>query len=346
MMLPQTAQPTEKLRVTITSRVFPSILALFDGRFQLDANPSQSPWSANEWLQLLHSADAVIAFMPDRIGEDALAQCPRLKLISCALKGYDNFDVEACARRGIAVCVVEDLLTAPTAELAIGLLIAVSRNLLRGDALVRSGEFSGWRPVLYGFGIRGSTVGLLGMGAIGQATATRLKAFDCTVLYHDQNRLPEERERALGTVWVRREDLLAHSDFVILALPLSAETVHYVDRNALERLKPGAFLINPARGSLVDESAVADALASGRLGGYAADVFELEDWARPDRPQEIAERLRTMTDRTVFTPHLGSAVASVRRAIEFQAAQNVIDFFSGKAPRGLVTSKSGGRAKP
>jgi phosphonate dehydrogenase len=158
-------------------------------------------------------------------------------------------------------------------------------------------------------------------------------------MYHDQRRLPEESERTLGMVWGRREELFAGSDFLILALPLTAQTMHCIDRNALVQMKPGAYLINPARGSLVDEAAVADALASGQLAGYAADVYEFEDWARPDRPREIDIRLRTMADRSVFTPHLGSGAAAVRLAIELQAAQNVIDFFSGRMPSGLVTGK-------
>jgi phosphonate dehydrogenase len=333
------AQPIGKVRVVITNRVFPEVLATFGGDFELDTNPSTDPWGTDEWLQHIHSADAVIAFMPDRIGENELVQCPRLKLISCALKGYDNFDLQACERRGVVVCIVEDLLTVPTAELAVGLLIAVSRNLLRGDALVRSGQFRGWRPILYGRGIQGATVGLMGIGAVGQAIAMRLKGFGCSLIYHDQRRLPGKSERTLGVVWLQPEELFARSDFLILALPLTAQTMHCIDRNALVQMKPGAYLINPARGSLVDEAAVANALASGHLAGYAADVFEFEDWARPDRPLEIDGRLLTMADRTVFTPHLGSAVATVRLHIELQAAQNVRDFYSGKVPSGLVTGK-------
>ena len=332
-------QPSERFRVVITNKVFPEVLASFGDDFELVSNPSTEPWDKDEWSQHLHSADAVIAFMPDRLGEDELALCPRLKLISCALKGYDNFDLHACERRGIAVCIVEDLLTVPTAELAVGLLIAVSRNLLKGDASIRSGQFHSWRPILYGSGVQGATIGLMGLGAVGQAIAARLKGFECSINYHDQRRLSEDSERALGVALVAREELFARSDFVILALPLTAETTHCIDYDALAQMKPGAYLINPARGSLVDEAAVANALASNHLAGYAADVFEFEDWARRDRPQEIVSRLQTMTDRTVFTPHLGSAVASVRLAIEFQAARNVRDFFAGKLPRGRVTGK-------
>jgi phosphonate dehydrogenase len=333
------AQSIGKIRVVVTNKAFPEALASFGDNFELDANRSTEPWGTTEWLQHVRSADAVIAFMPDRIGEDELAQCPHLKLISCALKGYDNFDLQACERRNVAVCIVEDILTVPTAELAVGLLIAVSRNLLKGDALVRSGQFRGWRPTLYGCGIQRATIGLMGMGAVGQAIAARLKGFECSLLYHDQRRLSEDSERTLGAAWVRREELFACSDFLILALPLTAQTIHCIDRDVLVQMKPGAYLINPARGSLVNEAAVADALASGHLAGYAADVFEFEDWARPDRPPEMNGSLQTMPDCTVFSPHLGSAVTTVRLAIELQAAQNVIDFFSGKTPSGLVTAK-------
>ena len=322
--------------VAITNRVFPQVLDCFGNGFAVNANTAKEPWPPDVWLHNIAVADAVITFMPDCFTAGILERCPKLRLISCALKGYDNFDIAACTCRGITVTVVEDLLTVPTAELAVGLIISLARNLMASDRLVRSGNFRGWRPVLYGAGLAGSSVGLLGMGRIGRAIAERLKPFDCTLLYWDRNRVAPELEVKLGIRPADWEELLERSDYVVLALPLTAETTHLIDRKALALMKPGAYLVNPARGSLVDEAAVAEALASGHLGGYAADVFEFEDWARSDRPSTVHPALIKATDRTIFTPHLGSGVRNVRLAIELQAAQNVLDFFSGKEPRGIV----------
>ncbi len=322
--------------VAITHRVFPQVLGIFGNEFAVNANTAKDPWPPEVWLRNIGTADAVITFMPDYFTDSILERCPKLRLISCALKGYDNFDIAACSRRGITVTVVEDLLTVPTAELAVGLIISLARNLLAGDRLVRTGRFRGWRPVLYGSGLAGSSIGLVGMGRIGRAIAERLKPFGCTLLYWDRNRVTPELETGLGIRPVEWIELLGGSDYVVLALPLTADTKHCVDRRTLPLMKRGAYLINPARGSLVDEAAVAEALRSGHLGGYAADVFEFEDWVRPDRPPVVNQVLLEAADRTVFTPHLGSGVRDVRLAIELQAAQNVLDFFSEKEPRGIV----------
>ncbi len=174
------------------------------------------------------------------------------------------------------------------------------------------------------------------MGAIGKAVAKRLRAFDCTLRYHDAHPLDRGTERALSVRFAPLDEMLAASDYVVLALPLTPETTHVIDAQRLTSFKPGAFLINPARGSLVDEAAVADAIDTGMLGGYAADVFELEDWARADRPRSIDPRLTARRDRTLLTPHIGSAVESVRVAIAEAAIDSVIDFFSGRAPRGAI----------
>ncbi len=259
-----------------------------------------------------------------------LAGCPRLKIVACALKGFDNFDVEACTAAGVWVTIVPDLLTAPTAELAVGLAIALGRHIRSGDAVVRSGAFDGWRPILYGSGLDGATVAIVGMGAVGRAIATRLAGFGCRMLGVDPHAaMPSD---------VAHADLagaLAAADYLFLAAPLTRTSLHLIDRDALARMQPHALLINVGRGSVVDERAVADALATDRLGGYAADVFELEDWARPDRPRAIEPRLLTHP-RTLFTPHLGSAVDQVRRDIALRAADSIAEALAGGRPRDAI----------
>jgi phosphonate dehydrogenase len=258
-------------------------------------------------------------------------------MIACALKGYDNFDLAACRRHGVTVSIVPDLLIAPTAELTIGLIIALGRHILSSDRYVRGGAFQGWRPTFYGSGLDGSVVGIVGMGAVGQAIAARLAGFGCAILYHDTKPLAPDSEARLAARRVPLDDLLAASDTVVVVLPLTAGAIHLIGQAAIGRMKQGALLVNTGRGSIVDEQAVADALIAGHLGGYAADVYAMEDWARPDRPRAIPAGLLAETGRTVLTSHIGSAVDRVRREIAMQAARNIIEFLSGRRPAGTVT---------
>ena len=324
-------------RVLISHRVFPETLATLSAHAEVIAPGGDEERLSREAMRAaLQTADAWMAFMPDSVDEAVLAEAPRLKLVAGALKGGDNFDIDACTRGGVWFSLVPDLLTAPTAELAVGLMIGLGRRLREADAYVRSGAFQGWRPHLYGLALAGAQVGYVGMGAIGRAIAERLAGFGVEQRYFDPS-------PAAVLPSVSREDvlpaLLAWSDFVVLTAPLTPASLHVIDAEALAHLQPHALLINPARGSLVDEAAVLAALEAGRLGGYAADVFELEDWARPDRPREVAPAL-LRHPATLFTPHLGSAVTSVRRAIERAAADNIVDALSGRTPRNAVNSQA------
>jgi len=306
-------------RVVVTQQVFPETIELLAPHAEVIVGPPE------------RDAEALMVFMSDALGQEFLRECPRLKIVAAALKGYDNFDVEACTRLGIWFTIVPDLLTEATAELALGLMLGLARNVMAGDRLIRSGEFHGWRPVLYGTGLRGRIVGLIGFGAVGRALARMLEAFSCRVQYHDP--------AAKGSAGL--ETVLATSDFVLPLLPLNDGTLHLIGRQALGRIKAGAYLINVSRGSVVDEEAVAEALETGRLKGYAADTFEMEDWARRDRPREVNSRLLQMADRTLFTPHLGSAVAETRREIERAAAENILQALRGERPAGAINHPKG-----
>ena len=319
--------------VVVTNWVHPEVIETLGAHAEVIANATREAWPVAEVLERVRGADAVMAFMTDCVDEAFIATCPRLLIVACALKGFDNFDVAACTRRGVWVSIVPDLLTGPTAELTVGLMIGLARNLLEGDRVMRGGRFQGWRPRLYGRGLAGSTVGIMGMGALGRATARRLKAFGPRLIYCDERPVPAG---ALPAVPVDRAELLASSDFVVLAVPLNGSTRHMIDAGTLALMKPGSFLINPCRGSVVDEAAVAAALASGRLAGYAADVFEMEDWARADRPRAVAPGLVEQPARTFLTPHLGSAVDAVRRDIALAAAGNIIAVLAGREPPDAV----------
>lgn len=325
-----------KPRVVIGHRVFAETLDVLGPVADVIVPRDAESLEPQHLNSALASADAWMAFMPDSADARLLQTCPRLRLIAGALKGCDNFDVEACTRQGIWVSIVPDLLTAPTAELIVALMIGLGRHLIAGDQWIRSGEFCGWRPRFYGVGLAGAKVGYIGMGVIGQAVARRLAPFEVEQRYFDPSSIDSELERHIKLSRESRfESLLQWSDYVVLAAPLTPGTLHIIDSHALDVIRPGCLLVNAARGSLVDEAAVLAALQAGRLGGYAADVFEMEDWARADRPRHIAAGLR-QHPATLFTPHIGSAVVDVRRAIELCAAHNIIDALQGRTPRNAV----------
>ena len=324
------AGPAGAPRCVVTHRVFDETLHHLASAARVTANAAGEPWPDALRAELLADASAAITFMPDRVDDAWLAQAPGLRIIAGALKGYDNIDVAAATARGVWVSIVPDHLTVPTAELAIGLTLGLARHVAQADREVRAGAFGGWRARLYGLGLEDTTVGLIGLGRVGQAIATRLSAFGCRLLATD----PAEGSGPWpeGVVRVELDALLADSGVVIVCAPLLDSTLHLIDEAALARMRPGALLVNIARGSVVDEGAVADALEGGRLGGFAADVFEFEDWARVDRPLEIAPRLLALGDRTLFTPHLGSATVAARQRIERAAADNVRAVLRGGRP--------------
>jgi len=305
--------------VLITHRPFPETVELLAAHCAVDVNQTPDTLTAAELRTRAAEVDGLLVFMPDLIDSALLDACPRLRVVAAALKGDDNIDVAAAARRGITVSIVEDLLTEPTAELAVALLLAAARRVGEGDRLVRSGSFRGWRPTLYGLGLTGSTVGLLVFGAVGQAIARRLSGFDCQLLHVD----PVITDNQHGSRPVDVDDLFTRCDAVVVSAPLTPHTAGMVGAEQLTRLPAHAVLVNVGRGSVIDEDAVATALDRGSLGAYAADVFAFEDRARPERPPGIHEALRTQ-ERTVFTPHLGSATTTARRSIERLAAENLL----------------------
>jgi phosphonate dehydrogenase len=317
-------------RVAVAQPVHADVLARLQAVSEVVMNPGPEPWAAARLADAVANADALVGFMTERIDATLLAAAPRLRIVAAALKGADNFDVAACEAAGVWLTVVPDLLTAPTAELALGLAIGLARHVRQGDALLRLGAFAGWRPQLYGRGLDGSTAAVLGLGALGRAIAQRLRPFGCRVLGVDT--------RPMVIDGVEPRDLaqaLAEADYVFVALPLTPATRHLVDEHCIGRTRPGTLWINVGRGSVVDEAAMAAALASGQAGGYAADVFACEDWADPERPAGVPAALRART-HTLFTPHLGSAVAGVRLAIEHRAVDNVLAVLAGGEPPDAV----------
>lgn len=330
--------------IVVTQPLHGDVLAELREIGDVSSNETGEPWSRAQLLSRCSGAEALIVFMPDAIDAEFLSACPRLEIISAALKGYDNFDVAACNARGVCFTIVPELLGEPTADLALTLLLAITRHVGLGDRHVRSGEFRGWRPRLYGRALDAGTAGIWGFGSVGQALARRLSAFGTTLLYHDVRRFSVQREVALGVRYCSWDELLQESDFLFPLVPLTVETQRIFDSGTLRRMRRGSYLVNCARGSLVDERAVAEALRDGQLAGYAADVFEMEDWVRSDRPREVPAELLAPELNTMFTPHLGSAVDSARRSIEREAVRRIAEWARGETPRYSVIAPGLGRA--
>lgn len=283
-------------------------------------------------LSALQHADGVLVCMADLVDEEFLAAAPDLRIVSATLKGYDNIDVTACTRRGVWLTILPDHLTAPAAELTLGLTLGILRRIGEGDREVRSGRFAGWRPTLYGATLAGSTVGIIGMGAVGLAFAKLLVACGAEVVFTDVRRGASVVEAEhLGARELPLHDLLAASDVLVPLVPLTDATRALIGRETIGAMHTGAALVNVCRGSVVDEEAVADALEDGRLSGYAADVFAMEDWAEPGRPRGIPERL-LRHPATLFTPHLGTAVDEVRLQMSLAAARQAEQALAGERP--------------
>jgi glyoxylate reductase len=272
--------------------------------------------------------EAVVALLTDRIDAALLAAAPRLRVVANVAVGIDNIDLEACRKRGVIVTNTPDVLTEATADLAFGLLLAAARRIAEGDRLVRAGGFTGWTPTfLLGSPVHGATLGIVGMGRIGQAVARRGRGFGMNVLYTQRARLDEAVEQTTGAAYVGLDELVDRADFVSLHCPLGAATRHLFDARRLARMKPGSILVNTARGPIVDEEALASALEHGPLAAAGLDVFEREPLVHPAllaRPN------------AVLAPHIGSADRPTREAMARRAVANVLEVLAGRTALSAV----------
>jgi len=299
--------------------------------------PEDRPFSTQGLIDAARHANALICFPSDRIDEVILAGCPHVQVVASFGKGYDHIDVEACTARGIWVTVNPDLPAEATADLAMGLLLSLCRNIVAGDGFVRSGQFPGWHPTRFvGQNLYGKVLGILGMGAIGRAVARRAQGFSMPVLYYDHVPLPEHQEHELGVSGQPLSDVLQEADAILLALPLTRQTFRFINRSRLNLMKPSTLLVNVSRGSVVDEAAVAEALAQHQLAGYAADVFAAEEQRELGRALSAATELLQANAPTVLTPHLGTATRETRSALAVAVAENVLTALRGQCPPGAI----------
>lgn len=289
---------------------------------------SHGPAPRAELLARAAGTKALITFIGDRVDDELLdAAGEQLELVANFAVGYDNVDVAACSARGVLVSNTPGVLTDATADHAVALLLAVARRLREGHELVASGAWSGWEPTqLLGVELSGATLGVIGSGRIGRAVARRCLAFGMSVIYHGRRR-DHGLEAELGARFASLEELLESADVVSLHCPLTPETAGLIDAAALRRMKPTAILINTARGGIVDDSALADALRSGAIWGAGLDVFDGEPQVAP----ELCE-----LPNVVLAPHTGSATVAARAAMARLCVDAVLAVMQGRRPTNLV----------
>jgi len=318
--------PVPKLYV---ARMLPEpVMTLIRERFSLTASPQVSPPSRAVLLKGLSEAHAAICTLTEQIDGEVLKAAPDLRVIANYAVGYDNIVVKEAKARGIVVTNTPDVLTETTADLTWALLLATARRLLEGDHMVRSGAWTGWEPTqLLGTDVYGKTLGIIGMGRIGRAVARRAMGFKMPVLYHNRGKLDLSTQ---NDQWrqMSLQDVLAGSDFVSLHVPLTVETHHLIGEAELRLMRPTAYLINTARGAVVDEAALVAAVQAGRLAGAGLDVYEQEPALHPG--------LRTLP-QVVTLPHLGSATLHTRIQMGMICVQNILAVLEGRpAPNRVV----------
>ncbi len=310
-------------RIVATSHLPGDPARLLDGHEWIGPARGDDAWSRVRWLGELATADALVCLLSDRVDAEALAAGPSLRVVANYAVGHDNIDVAAATARGVAVANTPDVLVEASADFTFALLLAAARRLGEGERLVRAGAWAGWTPdLLLGADVGGQTLGIIGMGRIGRAVARRAHGFAMTVLY-TRGAPPD----GVAATAVTLDELLAQSDVVSVHCPLTAATHRLIDARALAAMKPGAILVNTARGAIVDDAALAEALERGHLGGAGLDVFVNE-------PAVDARLLAA--PRLVLAPHLGSATTTARTRMAELCVNAVRDVLSGRRPANLI----------
>jgi len=313
------------LKVYITRRIPEPGIEMIRKEHEVEINPYDRVLTREELLQAVKGKDGILCLLTDKIDAEVFdAAGPQLKVVSNYAVGYDNIDVKEATKRGIVVTNTPGVLTETTADLACALILATARRIVEADKFTRAGKYEGWAPMLFlGQDVYGKTLGIIGMGRIGQAVARRAKGFNMKVLYNDIRRIPEEIEKELNATFVSLDELLEQSDFVSLHTYLSPETYHLINEERLRKMKKTAYLINTSRGPVVDESALVRALKEGWIAGAGLDVYEFE----PKLVPGLAE-----CENAVLLPHIASASVETRTKMATMAAENLLAVLAGKMP--------------
>jgi glyoxylate reductase len=316
-----------KAKVFITHPLYPEARNLLQSCCDCEFWSKPERPSRDEFLDRLKDKDGLVCLLTERVTDDVLRTAPKLRIVANVAVGYDNVDVPACTKRGVAVTNTPGVLDETTADFAWALMMAVARRLVEADQYVRAGNWKGWDfDQFCGTDVWGKTVGIVGFGRIGRAVARRAAGFGMKVIYNSRTRAAEDIEKELHAEYRDLNALLAEADFVTLHVPLNGDTRQMFDAPKLFRMKPTAFLINTSRGPVVDEAALVHALESRKIAGAGLDVFEQEPFVHPGlkRPN------------VVLAPHLGSASNETRGKMALVAAQNIVALFQGQRPPNML----------
>lgn len=311
--------------VLVTKRIYPEAIEFLSTHADVDYVSTDDGLSPAELIQRAHGKQAIVSQLTDKFTPEVLAQLEGVRVIANVAVGFDNIDVPAATDRGILVTNTPDVLTDTTADFAFALLLAAARRIPEAHAFAHSGKWSRWSiDMLVGHDVHGRTLGILGMGRIGQAVARRASGFSMRVLYHDAAPIDFPGEFAA------KERVLRESDFISLHVPLTAETHHFIGEAELRMMKPSAILVNTSRGPVIDEAALARALREKWIAAAGIDVFEREPYIHPEL---------LACENAVLAPHIGSASVDTRRKMSMMAAENAVAALEGRRPPNLLNPR-------
>ncbi|HVK56827.1 MAG TPA: D-glycerate dehydrogenase [Burkholderiales bacterium] len=319
-----------KPKIAVTREVFQETLDRLSQHFDVSDNQTDKILTPTDLANLLHDKVGALTALTDPIDESLLLKCPRLKAVCNIAVGYNNIDVPACTKRRVMVTNTPGVLDATTADFAFALLLATARRVTEAEASLRRGEWERWKLKQFlGADVHGATLGIIGMGRIGQVVAHRSRGFDMRVIYHNRNRLDPATESAFNAGYADMETLLGTADFVLLMAPYSPATHHLIGAPQLALMKRSAIIINMARGGIVDDAALIVALKNRAIAGAGLDVYENEPQLNPE--------FLTLKN-VVLTPHIGSSSEATRKKMAMTAAENLIAALTGGTPANLVNA--------
>ncbi|MCL6457389.1 MAG: 2-hydroxyacid dehydrogenase family protein [Gorillibacterium sp.] len=313
-----------KQKVFISGRIPQVAYEILSEQYEVRMHDDVVPLPKLDIIKGMAGCEALISLLSDSIDQEVIASNSKLKIIANYGAGYNNIDLEAASAASLPVTNTPIVSTNATADFTIGLMIAIARRLVEGDKTTREGRFTGWAPLYHlGVEVTGKTLGIIGMGNIGKAVAKRAKAFDMKILYDNLIRLSEQEEQNLGVEYCPQDKIIQEADFLSLHVSYSPALRHMIGKEQLAAMKPTAYLINAARGPLVDEAALLEALQNGSIAGAGLDVYEFEPKVTPG-----LEKL----DNVILAPHLGNATVEAREEMARIAARNVISVLQGGKP--------------
>jgi glyoxylate/hydroxypyruvate/2-ketogluconate reductase len=321
-----------KPKIQVTREVFDETIAFLAQHCEVESNQEDIALSPDVLASKLADKEGVMCALTDRIDAGLIGRCPRLKAVANIAVGYNNIDLAACTARGVMATNTPGVLDDSTADLAWTLMLGAARRLTELERRIRAGEWKGWRLKQWlGVDVHHATLGIFGLGRIGQAIARRAAGFEMKVLYHNRKRVSPEIEKRCNAVYATKDDLLRQSDFVVLQVPYSPETHHLIGARELKLMKPTAILVNSTRGGVVDDAALIGALKEGTIRAAGLDVFEGEPALNPGF---------LGLDNVVLMPHVGSSTEATRRAMAMTAAKNLVAALAGAIPPNLLNPEA------